>query len=122
MGSIRLQTGDWGLECETSEPSAYSLHADVRGLYLREEGPQNDLRPGLEVVEVCEQFAHRAEACIEDLGLAIADERFVDIADVDDAEVDLTHGRFVVVDEADALLAIRGVDNDFLGELAEHPF
>src|SRR5687767_10592900 len=81
-----------------------------------EQGLDDDLRPGLKVFQVGEDFARRAEAGLQNVLLARADGGAGDVAEVHDSEVDLADRGLVVVDQADALLAIRGFDKHFLSE------
>jgi hypothetical protein len=78
------------------------------------------LRPALEIIEFCQYFGDRPETGIEDVFFTGRDGRVFDVNEVHDAKVDLTDGRLVVVDEADALLATRRLDSDFFVQFAAH--
>src|SRR5262249_37184016 len=57
---------------------------------------------------------------VEDVGFAGGDAGFGEVAKMDDAEVDLADGCFIVVDQADDGFVVGGVDGDFFGEFALH--
>ena len=84
------------------QPAASSLQP------LPKQRPHDDLRPGLEAVELGENLARRGGSRRPECRLSRwRTAGSLDVAEVDDAEVDLADRRFVVVDQPDALLAVR---------------
>ncbi len=78
------------------------------------------MRPGLEFVEACEDFGDGPEAGVEDVVLARRHRRLFDVAEMDDAEMHLADGRFIVVDQSGDRLGVRRVDRHFFGQFAAH--
>src|SRR4029078_4903500 len=82
---------------------------------------QHELRPGLELGGLGDQFGQRSETGFGDGVLAGVDARRFQIEEVNDAEMDAADGRSVVVDEAKEALLPPPPYFDLLEEFAAHP-
>src|SRR5262249_29243829 len=84
------------------------------------EHVQHKLRPGFELIPLALEFRDRGEAGPRERLLAPPDLRLGQVEEVHDTQVDLSDGRGVVVDQAQAALLETGFQVDFLRHLAEH--
>ncbi len=97
-------------------------HGGVQADSLAEERPDGDLGPAFELVKAREDIGHGAEPGVLDIGFARLHVRLANVAEVDHAEMDAADGGFIIVDETGNRFGVRGVNDDFLFELAPHAF